>query len=103
MTMRLKKGDNVQVMSGKEKGKKGKILRVLPKESLVTVEGVNIKKRHRRPTKSGEKGQVIEKQNPFAASRVRLVCPACAKPVRSGQKVQGQAKVRVCRKCGGEV
>jgi len=101
--MKLKKGDSVQVMSGKEKGKRGKISRVYPEDLRVVVEGINIKKRHRKPTKSGEKGQIIEKQNPIASSKVQLICPKCAKPVRLGYKIEGKVKVRICRKCGGEV
>jgi large subunit ribosomal protein L24 len=101
--MKIKKGDNVQVMSGKEKGKQGKITRVYPEDLLIVVEGVNVKKRHRKPTKSGEKGQTIEKQNPIAAAKVRFVCPKCKKAVRLGQQVQEKIKVRICKKCGQEV
>ena len=101
--MKLKKGDNVQVMSGKEKGKRGKISRVYPEDFRLVVEGVNIKKRHRRATKSGQKGQIIEKQNPIASSKVQLVCPKCAKTVRIGYKIEGKTKVRICKKCGAEV
>lgn len=101
--MKLKKGDIVIVTSGKEKGKKGKITRVYPEDLRVVVEGVNIKKRHRRATKSGEKGQTIEKQNPIALGNVRLMCSKCGKPVRAGYKVEGKSKVRICKKCGVEV
>ncbi|OHA64867.1 MAG: 50S ribosomal protein L24 [Candidatus Wildermuthbacteria bacterium RIFCSPHIGHO2_02_FULL_49_9] len=101
--MKLKKGDTVVVLSGKEKGKKGKIVRVHPAGLTVVVEGVNIKKKHRRPTKSGEKGQVIEKQNPIASGKVGFVCPACGKAVRLGYKLEEKRKVRVCKKCGAEV
>lgn len=108
--MKLKKGDTVIVTSGKEKGKKGKITRVYPADLRVVVEGVNIKKRHRRATKSGEKGQTIEKQNPVALGNVRLVCSKCSKAVRVGHKVQGKNqvrlgknKVRICKNCGEEV
>jgi len=101
--MKLKKGDTVQVMSGKERGKRGKISRIYPKDLRIVVEGVNIKKRHRRPTKSGEKGQIIEKQNPFASSKVLLVCSKCRKTVRIGYKIEGKTKARICKKCGAEV
>jgi len=101
--MKLKKGDTVQVMSGKEKGKRGRISRVYPEDLRVVVEGINIKKRHRKPTKSGEKGQIIEKQNPIASSKVQLVCSKCAKTVRLGYKIEDKAKVRICKKCGAEV
>ena len=101
--MKLKTGDTVIVTSGKEKGKKGKITRVYPKDFRVVVEGVNIKKRHRKATKSGQKGQTIEKQNPIALGIVRLMCSKCNKAVRVGYKVEGKSKVRVCKKCGGEI
>jgi len=100
--MKLKKGDTVQVMSGKEKGKRGKISRVYPQDLRIVVEGVNIKKRHRKPTKSGEKGQIIEKQNPIASSKAQLVCLKCTKPVRLGYKIEGKTKIRICKKCGAE-
>ena len=101
--MKLKKGDIVVITSGKEKGKKGKITRVYPIDLRVVVEGVNIKKRHRRPTKSGEKGQTIEKQNPIALGNVRLICSKCGKAVRVGYKVEGKVKSRICKKCGAEI
>jgi len=101
--MKLKKGDTVQVMSGKERGKRGKISRVYPEDLRIVVEGVNIRKRHRRATKSGEKGQIIEKQNPIASGKVQLVCSKCAKAVRIGYKIEGKTKVRICKKCGSEV
>lgn len=101
--MKLKKGDTVQIMSGKEKGKQGKITRVYSRDLRVVVEGVNIKKRHRKPTKSGEKGQIIEKQNPIFIDKVRFICLKCAKAVRLGYKLQEKIKVRVCKKCGTEV
>ena len=100
--MKLKKGDIVQVMSGKEKGKRGKISRVYPEDFRIVVEGVNIKKKHRKPTKSGEKGQTIEKQNPIPSSKVRMMCLKCAKPVRLGYNMEGETKMRICRKGGAE-
>ena len=100
--MKLKTGDNVVVTSGKEKGKKGKITKVYPALLRVIVEGVNIKKRHRKPTKSGEKGQTIEKQNPIALGNVRLMCSKCNKAVRAGYKMEGKNKTRICKKCGQE-
>jgi len=101
--MKLKKDDNVIVTSGKEKGKKGKITRVYPEDFRVMVEGVNVKQRHRKPTKSGEKGQTIEKQNPIALGNVRLICSKCNKAVRVGYKIEEKNKIRVCKKCGAEV
>ncbi|MDA1337242.1 MAG: 50S ribosomal protein L24 [bacterium] len=100
--MKLKTGDTVTITSGKEKGKKGKITKVFPQGLKVIVEGVNIKKRHRKPTKSGEKGQIIEKQNPIALGNVRLICVKCNKATRAGYKMEGTNKTRVCKKCGQE-
>ena len=98
--MKLKTGDNVVITSGKEKGKKGKITKVYPGDFKVIVEGVNIKKRHKKPTKSGEKGQIIERQNPIALGNVRLICSKCNKAVRVGYKMEGKTKTRICKKCG---
>lgn len=99
----IKTGDLVEVLSGKEKGKKGKIVHVFPKEGKVVIDGLNIKKKHRKPRKAGEKGQVIEISAPLSASAVMLVCPKCGKPSRTGVKFQGTKKVRVCKKCNQEI
>ena len=101
--MKLKKGDIVIVMSGKEKGKKGKITRAHPEDFQIVVEGVNIKKKHRKATKSGEKGQIIEKQNPIASGKVRFFCSTCNKGVRLGYNMEGEKKVRICKKCNSQV
>ncbi|MBU2579032.1 50S ribosomal protein L24 [Patescibacteria group bacterium] len=100
----IKKNDQVLVIKGKDRGKKGKVLRVLPKHSKVLVEGVNIKKKHRRPRKQGEKGQVIETIAPLSVSNLKLICSKCGKPVRTGCKVMAEKKkIRICKKCGEEV
>lgn len=101
--MKLKLGDNVIIISGKEKGKKGKIMRVHPADALLVVEGVNLKKKHRRPTKSGEKGQVIEKHSPLSASKVKFLCPKCGKAARLGFKLEGGEKMRICKQCHVQV
>ena len=100
--MKLKTGDNIIITSGKEKGKKGKITKVYPVDLKVVVEGVNIRKRHKKPTKSGEKGQIIEKQSPIALGNVQLICSKCNKAVRVGYKMEGKNKTRICKKCGEE-
>ena len=96
--MRLKKGDTVIVLSGKDKGKKGKILNVLTDKDKVTVERVNIAKRHQKPTRTFQ-GGIIEKAIPLLSSRVMLVCPRCSAPTRVGVKLAQEKRVRVCKKC----
>lgn len=101
--MRIKKDDNVIVLSGKDKGKTGKVLQVLPREEKVVVQHVNIRTMHARPKKQGEKGQIVKSESPVYASTVMLVCPKCAKPARIGARVDEKNKVRVCKKCNAIV
>lgn len=101
--MKLKKGDTVVIISGKERGKKGKITRVYPGDFRISVEGVGMRKKHRKPTKSGEKGQVIEKQSPLASAKAMFLCPKCGKAARLGYKIAGKNKARICKKCGADV
>ena len=101
--MKIKKGDQVLIIKGKDKGKKGKVLRGLPDEFKVLVEGVNVKKRHQRPKKEGEKGQIIEVPVPLSVSNLRLICPKCGKPTRVGFRVREKNKYRICKKCGQEL
>jgi len=82
--MKIKKGDTVLIISGKDRGKTGKVLDVFPEQDRLVVEGANIRKRHMKPKKSGEKGQIVEKPAPFSASNVKLICPKCGKPARIG-------------------
>ena len=100
--MKLKKGDNVIVIAGKDKGKKGKILKVMPKEDRVLVEGVNMKKKHKKPTKN-EKGQTIEISFPITASNVMILDPKNNKQTRVGKKTISGKKVRIARKSGVEI
>ncbi|MGI9953018.1 50S ribosomal protein L24 [Moorellaceae bacterium AZ2] len=99
--MHVRKGDTVVVIAGKDKGKKGKVLRVIPSEQRVVVEGVNIVKRHMRPNPQLQQGGIIEKEAPLHSSNVMLVCTKCDQPTRIGRRIlaDGQ-KVRVCKKCG---
>lgn len=101
--MKLKKGDNVQVLAGNDKGKTSEILEVMPKENKVIVKDVNIKKKATKPRKAGETGGIISKEFPINASNVGLVCPNCKKPVKIGYKVEGDKKVRICRSCSTEL
>ncbi len=104
--MKIKKGDTVLVISGKYKGKTGKVLRALPRENRIIVEGVNIVKKHTKPKKSGEKGKIVEKEAPIHVSNVKLVCGSCKKPTRVGYLFKDgkgeRRKVRICKKCGKE-
>jgi len=101
--MKLKKGDHVIIITGKDKGKKGKIVRVLPSENKVVVEGANILKKHQRPRKSGEKGQVLSVAMPLNASNVMIVDPKTNKGSRIGKKMIGDKMVRVTRKSDQEI
>jgi len=101
--MKIKKGDTVLIISGKDRGKRGAILQVFPKAARVMVEGVNFKKKHRKPRKTGEKGQIINLPAPVPVSNTKLVCPKCGKPTRLGRKVVDGKKYRICKKCGEEI
>lgn len=97
----VKKGDLVQVITGKYAGKRGKVLRVIPSESRVVVEGVNIVKRHTKPNPKLPQGGIIEKEAPIHSSNVMIVCSSCNNPTRIGKKfLENGEKVRVCKKCG---
>ena len=101
--MKLKKGDTVLIISGKDKGKKGKILRVLPNDKKIMVEGVFIMKKHVGPRRQGEKGQRLEIPGYIDASNAKLVCPKCGKAVRTGYKIMEDKKYRICKKCNQEI
>jgi len=103
MFMKIKKGDKVKVLSGKDRDKTGKVLKALPREKRVVVEGVHIVKKHRKSRREGEKGERIEKETPIAVAKVMLVCPKCSKPTRVGiKRVEGK-RIRVCKKCQAEI
>ena len=101
--MKIRKGDTILVISGKDKGKTAKILRSLPKERKILVEGVNLKSKHLRPKKQGEKGQVVKTAAPVDISSVKLLCPKCGKPARVGYILRENKKYRVCKKCKSEI
>jgi len=97
----VKKGDNVKVISGGDKGKDGRVLKVLDNGQRVIVEKVNFAKRHTKPNQKVQQGGIIEKEASLAASNVMLICPRCSRPTRLGKKrLENGAAVRVCRKCG---
>ena len=104
--MSVKKGDLVEVIAGKDKGKQGHVLRAFPSEGKVVVEGVAVVKKAQRPTAANQQGGFVEKEAKIQVSNVMLVCPTCNKPTRVGHK-QGEfdgkkTAVRVCKKCGAE-
>jgi large subunit ribosomal protein L24 len=101
----IRRNDSVQVIAGKDRGKKGRVLRVIADKNRLVVEGINFVKRHTRPNPGrGVKGGILEKEAPLHASNVQLVCPECSAPTRIGHKVlEDGRKVRICRKCEGVV
>ncbi|MDI3472099.1 MAG: large subunit ribosomal protein [Thermotogaceae bacterium] len=99
--MRIKKDDVVEVITGNDKGKRGKVLRVIPKENKVIVENINMRKKHQRPTPSLREGGIIEREEPIYISKVMVVCPSCDRPTRVGiRKLEDERKARFCKKCG---
>lgn len=101
--MSIKKGDTVVVLSGKDKGKKGAVLEVMPKEGKVIVEKVNVATCHTKPRKQGDQGGIIKKEIPMYACKVALVCPKTGKATRVGYRMEGDKKVRYAKKSGVEV
>ena len=101
--LHVKTGDNVQIISGKDKGKQGKVLEVSIKEQKVIVEGRNLATKHVKPRRQGEEGGLIKTEGAFYASKVNVYCAKCDKGVRVAHKIVGDKKVRVCAKCGEEL
>ena len=97
--MDIKKGDNVLITKGKDRGKSGKVLNIDFGKSKVMVQGVNVYKKHARPKKQGEKGEVVDITKPLSVSNVALICSNCGKAVRVGHRTIDEKKVRFCRKC----
>ncbi|HSL25873.1 MAG TPA: 50S ribosomal protein L24 [Acidimicrobiia bacterium] len=101
--MRLREGDKVIVISGKDAGKESRISRVFPKKDQVIVEGVNTSKKHQRPRGQTMQGGVIDKDMPIHVSNVMIVCDDCGRPARIGYRIDENGKHRVCRRCGGDL
>ena len=102
--LKIRKGDRVRVLSGKDKGKEGEVMRSLPREGKVIVEGVNIARKSQRPTRTTQQGGISDKDMPIQVSNVALVCPSCGKPTRVGYRFEPDGtKVRICRKCEGDI
>lgn len=100
--MKIKKNDTVLIISGKNRLKTGKVLDVFPKEKRIMVEGINIRKKHIRPKRAGEKGQIVETPASIDVSNVKMICAKCGKPTRLGCKIIEEKKYRICKKCGQE-
>ena len=97
--MNIKVNDKVKILSGKDRGKTGKVIQVFPENSRVVVEGVNLTKKNMRPRKMGEKGQIIELAGPLSLSKVMILCPKCGRAVRMAKKIEAGKNKRVCRAC----
>ncbi|MBZ1345077.1 MAG: 50S ribosomal protein L24 [Candidatus Nealsonbacteria bacterium] len=100
--MKIKKGDTVLIILGKDRGRKGKVLKIIPEKESLIVEGINIKKKHIRPKKGGEKGRIVQIAAPIHISNAKLICSKCGKPSRIGYKIIEKKKNRICKKCGRE-
>ena len=103
MAMSVKKGDTVVVLSGKDKGKQGKVLGTVPSEDKVVVEGVNMVTCHVKPRKQGETGGIVQREAALYASKVQVVCPKCKKGTRVAHKIENGKKSSVCKHCGAEL
>ena len=101
--MKIRKGDNVKVLSGNDKGKTGEVLEVIPKTEKIIVKGVNVRKKHVKARKQGEEGGIIPVECPIHVSKVNIVCPKCGKAVKVGYEIEKDQKVRVCKKCGAKI
>ena len=102
-SMNVKKGDTVVVLSGKDRGKQGKVLGTVPAEARIVAEGINIVTCHVKPRKQGEEGGVIKREAAIASCKVQVVCPKCGKGTRVAHKIENGKKTRVCKHCGAEL
>ena len=101
--MKIKKGDNVIIIAGKDKGKKGKVVRALPADSRVVVEGINMRKKHQRAGKGRQKGQIIDIAMPIHISNVMIEDPKTGEPTRVGKRIAGGKRIRIAKKSGTEL
>ena len=101
--MKIRKGDNVQVLSGNDKGKTGEVLEVIPGTQKIIVKGINVRKKHVKARKQGEEGGIIPVECAIHASKVNVVCPKCGKATRIGYQIEKDQKVRVCKKCNTKI
>jgi large subunit ribosomal protein L24 len=102
--MKIRKGDRVVVLSGKDRGREGNVVFAYPDKGRVIVDGANVAKKHQKPTRSTQQGGIIDKEMPIDVSNVAIVCPSCSKPTRVGYRFEPDGeKVRICRKCEGDL
>jgi large subunit ribosomal protein L24 len=102
--LKIKKGDRVKVLTGKDRGETGVVTRVMPAAGKVIIDGINVAKKHQKATKATMQGGIIDKDMPLPVANVALLCPACGKATRVGYKIDNDGtKVRSCKKCGGEM
>lgn len=101
--MRIRKNDTIKIITGKDKGKTGKVLKVLLKKNKILIEGLNLYKKHVRPKRQGEKGEIVLVPRPIDASNIMLVCSSCNRAVRVGYRFEGEIKVRYCKKCKAKI
>ena len=101
--MKIKKGDNIKIIKGKDRGKTGKVLKTFVKENKVLVEALNLFKKRVSPKRQGEKGEIVTVPRPVPASNVMLVCPGCKNAVRIGYSIEGDVKKRICKKCQSRI
>lgn len=97
--MNIKKGDNIKIIAGKDRGKTGKVIKVFRERNRISVEGINLYKKHSRAKRQGEKGEIIEILRPFHISNAQIICPNCGKATRVGYRLEGKEKTRYCKKC----
>lgn len=101
--MKIKKGDKVRVIAGKDKGRDGKVEKVYRKQNKVSLPGINIYKKHIKKNEKMPKGGVVELPRPIDISKIMLICPTCSKPSRVGYKIEKNKKIRICKKCKAKV
>lgn len=102
-SMTIRKGDKVKVITGKDKGKESRVLRAYPERQRLVVEGVNMIKKHQRPTNKMPQGGILEVEGTIHVSNVMLLCPSCSQPTRIGRKREDGTRIRVCKKCGNDI
>jgi large subunit ribosomal protein L24 len=102
--VKIKKGDRVRVLTGKDRGKEGEVMRAIPERQKLIVDGVNVAKRHQRATRATTQGGIIDKDMPIPVANVAIICSSCHKATRVGYRFDPTGtKVRICRKCGGDL
>ncbi|MCL2087276.1 MAG: 50S ribosomal protein L24 [Oscillospiraceae bacterium] len=102
-TLHVKKDDTVMIISGKDRGKTGKVLEVSPKERKIIIEGRNMVTKHVKPRRQGQLGGIVKAEGAIYACKVMPVCPKCKKPTRVGAELRDDGKVRICKKCGAKL